>query len=142
MSVKKHDRKESKVEFERAYFTIHDDAIRLIKCSFGGDKEKREAYKDYLHVVSRKVLADIMDIGTEIRIANSIYPRMDEELTERRIHQEKAIGMCYDLLTKYQLIMHTVGTKDDKHVEEIGHIMHEINCLKKWRTSDNKRFKF
>lgn len=142
MSVKKHDRTESKVEFERAYFAIHDDAVLLIHNSFGGDKEKREAYKDYLHVVSRKVLADILDIGTEIRIANSIYPKVSAELDERRIHQDKAIGICFDLLTKYQLIMHTVGTKDDKYVEEIRHLMHQINCLKKWRASDNKRFKF
>lgn len=142
MSVKKHDRHESKVEFENAYFTIHDDAIRLIQNSFGGTKEKRIIFKDYLTVSSRKILADILDIGTEIRIANSIYPQSVEEHSERRIHQERAIGLCFDLLTKYQLIMHTVGTKDDKYVNETKHLLHEINCLKKWRTSDNKRFKF
>lgn len=66
MSVKKHDRHESKVEFENAYFTIHDDAIQLIQNSFGGTKEKRIIFKDYLAVSSRKILADILDIGTEI----------------------------------------------------------------------------
>ena len=90
MSVKKHDRHESKVEFENAYFTIHDDAIRLIQNSFGGTKEKRIIFKDYLAVSSRKILADILDIGTEIRIANSIYPQSVEEHNERRIHQERA----------------------------------------------------
>lgn len=82
-----------------------------------------------------------MELGTYIRIANSIYPVYQSELEERRLAQDKAIGLCFDLLTKYQLAMHTLKVKDDKYTVEIKHIIHEINCIKKWRMSDSNRFK-
>lgn len=139
MSVNKVDRRESKVEFDNNYFRIYDDAIKIIKNNFGADKKRREEYKDYIRVMSIKVLEIVTDLGTHIRIANSIYPTYQSELEERRIEQDKAIGLCYDLMTKYQLIMRELRVKDDKYVQEIKNLIHEINCLKKWRTSD-KRF--
>lgn len=139
MSVNKVDRRESKVEFDNNYFRIYDDAIKIIKYNFGADKKRREEYKDYIRVMSIKVLEIVTDLGTHIRIANSIYPTYQSELEERRIEQDKAIGLCYDLMTKYQLIMRELRVKDDKYVQEIKNLIHEINCLKKWRTSD-KRF--
>lgn len=139
MSVNKVDRRESKVEFDNNYFRIYDDAIKIIKNNFGADKKRREEYKDYIRVMSIKILEIVTDLGTHIRIANSIYPTYQSELEERRIEQDKAIGLCYDLMTKYQLIMRELRVKDDKYVQEIKNLIHEINCLKKWRTSD-KRF--
>ena len=90
--------------------------------------------------MSEKIFRNICDIGTHIRIANSIYPTDKSELLERRLEQERAIGLCYDLLTKYQLAMRTLKVPDDKYVVEVKNIVHEINCLKSWRKSDNKRF--
>ena len=139
MSVNKVDRRESKIEFDNTYFRVYDDAIRLIKNGFGADKKRREEYKGYIKVMSSKILDLIMDLGTYIRIANSIYPKYPSELEARRLEQDKAIGLCFDLLTKYQIIMRELHVKDDKYVQEIKHIVHEINCLKKWRASD-KRF--
>lgn len=141
MSVVKGNRRESKVEFDNSFYKVHDDAVQIIKNSFGADKEMRETNAAYIKAMSVKVLEDILDIGKHIRIANSIYPKFKEELKERRIHQDKAIGLCYDILTKYQLIMNVLKVKDDKYTVEIKDISHEINCLKSWRASDNKRFK-
>ena len=141
MSVNMADRKESKVEFDNKYFTIHNDAITIIENNFGGKKEIAEKHKSYIFFMARKIMDIIYDMGTHIRIANSIYPQFQSELEERRIHQEKAIGLCYDLLTKYQLIMQLLRVPDDKYCVEIKHIIHEINCLKRWRKSDNQRFK-
>lgn len=141
MSVVKGERKESKVEFDNVYFTIYKDAVRLINCQFGASELKKKEYYIYITEMSKEVLNTVSDIGKHIRIANSIYPIYLEELRVRRIEQEKAIGLCFDLLTKYQLIMYSLGTKDNKYVNEIKNISHEINCLKSWRASDNKRFK-
>lgn len=140
MSVNLIDRKESKVEFDNNYFRVYDDAVSLITNNFGANEEWAEERKGYIGVMGNKVLSAVSDIGTHIRIANSIYPKFQSELEERRIHQEKAIGLCFDLLTKYQLIMHELRVRDDKFTNEIKNIIHEINCLKKWRNSDNKRF--
>ena len=141
ISVNLQDRRESKVEFDNNYFKIHDDAINLIKNNFGAKKDIADNYKYYIGVMANKILNDVMDLGTYIRIANSIYPRCMSEYEERRTYQSKAIGLCFDLLTKYQLTMHQLKVKDDKFVEEAKHVTHEINCLKKWRESDVKRFK-
>lgn len=140
MSVNKVDRRESKVEFDNTYFKVYDDAVKLIKNNFGADKKRREEYKEYIRVMSSEILKIVTRLGTHIRIANSIYPVYKSELEARRLEQDRAIGLCFDLLTKYQLIMHELRVKDDKYVIEIKNIVHEINCLKSWRKSDGKRF--
>lgn len=140
MSVKKPDRRESKNEFDETYFKVYDEAVKLIEHNFGA-KQKQAERKGYIGYMADGIMKSVTAMGTYIRIANSIYPQYEKELIERRIAQEKAIGLCYDILTKYQLVMHELKVPDDKHVEEIKNLIHEINCLKAWRKSDNKRFK-
>ena len=141
MSVNKCDRKLSKTEFDEAYFKLYDDCINLIELNFGAKGEIAEHHKAYIGVMADRILKVVCDMGTHIRIANSIYPKYKAEFETRRIHQDKALGLCFDLLTKYQLVMQKLRVKDDKFVEEIKHIRHEINCLKGWRESDFKRYK-
>lgn len=140
MAVNVIDRRESKVEFDKTYFNVYDDAVNLIQNNFGADKKIREEKKNYIQVMSGQILRSVTDLGKYIRIANSIYPKYKSELEERRIHQDKAIGLCFDLLTKYQLIMTELKVPDNKYVQTIKNLDHEINCLKKWRESDHKRF--
>ena len=141
MSVNVGDRNESKVEFDNTYFKIHDDAVFLIGNFLGAKGEIREQHKYYIEVCSKKILDVVLDIGTHIRMANSIFPQNLQEYETRRTHQDIAIGLCYDLMTKYQLVMHTLKVDENKYVTQIQNLKHEINCLKKWRTSDNKRKK-
>ena len=140
MSVNKGDRRESKVEFDNTYFKVYDDCVRLIECSFGAKGDIKEKKQGYIRAMSDRIFKSVCDMGTYIRIANSIYPQYQSELEERRIAQEKAIGLCFDVMTKYQLIMTELKVPDDKHTNETKNLIHEINCLKKWRESD-KRFK-
>lgn len=141
MSINKGDRKQSRAEFDNTYFIIHEDARKQYSNHFGARGEIYEENKDYIRMMGLKILDSVIDTGKEIRIANSIYPKTDREYAERRLAQEKAIGNCFDILTKYQLMMKTLKIPDDKYTEEIKHIIHEINCLKRWRDSDTKRFK-
>lgn len=140
-NVRVNDRKPSKVEFDNTYYKIYDDAVNLIELNFGADKRFQEEHKSYLEVASKKIYAVVYDIGTNIRIANSIYPTCQSEAKERRLHQEKAIGLCYDLLTKYNLVMRRLKIRDDKYTLELKNVTHEINCLKRWKESDDKRYK-
>ena len=139
MAVNKSDRKESKVEFDATYFKVYHDAVNLIENNFRA-KGRQAERKGYIGYMASAIMKSVTELGTYIRIANSIYPIYKSELEERRIAQEKAIGLCFDLLTKYQLVMTELKISDDKNTNEIKHVVHEINCLKKWRTSDNKRF--
>ena len=138
MSVVKGKRNESKVEFDNLYINIYRDAVRLINNQFGASERAREIYATYIREMSYKILDLVVDIGMHIRIANSIYPKTRLEYETRRTEQGIAIGMCYNLLTQYQLVMYTLGAKDDKFRNESDLVIKEINCLKKWRTSDNR----
>lgn len=137
MSVNKTKRKESKVEFDATYFKLFNDATSLIENHFGAKNETM-----ITQIIGDRILRVVFDIGTHIRMANSIYPTCEIEYQERRLHQDKAIGLCFDLLTKYQLILEKLRIPDDKYVNEIKNVIHEINCLKRWRETDHKRFKF
>lgn len=137
MSVNKTKRKESKVEFDATYFKLFNDATFLIENHFGAKNETM-----ITQIIGDRILRVVFDIGTHIRMANSIYPTCEIEYQERRLHQDKAIGLCFDLLTKYQLILEKLKIPDDKYVNEIKNVIHEINCLKRWRETDHKRFKF
>lgn len=140
MSVPKGKRNESKVEFDNTYYKIHKDAVKLCCSKFGATKEQIVEYNLYINAVISDILDDVLLLGKYIRMANSIYPKYEYELSERRLLQNKSIGMCFSILTKYQLVMEVLGTHENKYVNEINNLTHEINCLKKWRLSDNKRF--
>jgi hypothetical protein len=109
MAVAEGNRNKSKVEFDAVYFTVHDDCVKLIECGFGAEKEIRKQHQNYIETSGKEVLRTILMLGRFIRIANSIYPTNKIELENRRVCQDKAIGLCFDLLTKYQLIMHTLS---------------------------------
>lgn len=144
MSVATPGRNESKTEFDRVYYRLLSDSIQITDNKFGARKEIREQKSEFINTMCIRVHRIVSDIGTHIRIANSIYPKMpliEQEAKERRIHQEKAIGLCFDLLTKYTNTMNVLNVPEEKYVEHFKNIVHEINCLKKWKASDGKRFK-
>lgn len=144
MSVANPDKKESKTEFDRVYYRILADSIQITDNKFGARKDMREKRSEFIKVMCERVDRVVADIGTHIRIANSIYPKeplIEQEAKERRIHQEKAIGLCFDLLTKYTNTMHILEVSEEKYVEHLKNVVHEINCLKRWRSSDDKRFR-
>lgn len=146
-NVPAHQRRTSSVEFDNTYFKIYADCILITRNNFSPrNNELKTEYAEYISCMKEKVLETVCDIGKNIRIANSIYPIPDtatfqSDYETRRKHQNIAIGLCFDLLTKYQLVMKTLQVPDNKYVNEIKNIMHEINCLKAWRSSDKKRYK-
>ena len=142
MGVPEGKRKESKIEFERAYDQIYDDCFELIRINFGGDKKLVEKYSQQIKQISDKLMQVVCDIGMYIKIANSIYPEDLDELKERRKAQKFATGLCFFLLQQYESIMHKLRVEDNKFLNETRNLKHEINCLKKWRKSDKDRFKF
>ena len=120
--------KESKVEFDNNYFKIYTDYMRLKSNNFGVKNEMLEKHSDDIRTSSEEILKVIYNIGTYIRIANSIYPVYQSELEERRLAQEKARGLCFDLLTKYQLIMYAFQIPDDKYTKEIKNVNPCVPC--------------
>ena len=70
--------------------------------------------------------------------ANSIYPTCAEELIERRILQDKALGQCYRLTQELQYTIETLPVDIEKYTRFAEMIELQITLIKGWRKADNK----
>ena len=140
-NVPKSKRKQSKQEFDAIHYRIHDDAVGMIENNFHADREVALRHSQYIQQASKALTASVWDLVYYIKIANALYPTTHEELVERRVAQDKAIGICQQILTMYELAMHKLKVKDDMGSEEIKTLRHQINAIKAWRSNDNERFK-
>lgn len=138
MSVVKSKRSQSKVEFESIFFAVADNIDTLVEHNFFVDFNTMNCNKTFLQ--SRGMALERLSDGLlyYIKIANSIYPQCLSEWEERRLAMDKAIGICYAILTNYQRIMMRLRIRDDKYNNDILAIVRMINSLKAWRKSDNK----
>lgn len=132
-----------------------DKAAKNTAKTFGGkayeelSQEERERYEkltkrnaafaEWFIIDERKVIIDcIRAITEETFVANSIYPTCTEELIERRLHQDRAIGQCYRLTQELQYAIETLPVDVNKYLRFADMIQTEINLLKGWRKADNK----
>lgn len=101
--------------------------------------EKNRAFDEWFIEDERKVIVDCLrSIGENVFLANSIYPTYMEELIERRLCQDKAIGLCYRLTQELQYAIETLPVDVNKYLRFAEMIQTEINLIKGWRKSDNK----
>ena len=80
----------------------------------------------------------LREITKEVFIANSIYPTCMEELIQRRLHQDEAIGQCYRLAQELQYAIETLPVDVNTYLRFGEAIKTEINLIKGWRKADNK----
>ena len=73
--------------------------------------------------------------------ANSIYAMKEFEFDERRNMQNKAISCCNKLYQELQYIASSFRIDLNKLVPILDSIEEEVELIKKWRQSDNKRRK-
>ena len=111
-----------------------DEKVRYEKLS-----EKNKAFDEWFVKDQRQTVVDCLrTITAEVYTANSIYPTYMEELVERRLHQDRAIGQCYRLTQELQYAIETLPVDVNKYLRFATMIQTEINLLKGWRKSDNK----
>lgn len=102
-------------------------------------KKRWEAFDEWFITDERKIIVDCLRaITREVYIANSIYPTFEEELKERRLHQDRAIGLCYTLTQELQYAIETLPVDVDQYLRFGEAIQTEVNLIKGWRKSDNK----
>ena len=95
---------------------------------------RHTGFEEWFISYQRDTVMDCIQKATEyIFTANSIYPSISEELVERRIFQDKAIGQCYRLLQELQYTIETLPVNIDKYIRFIDGINRQINLLKSWR---------
>jgi hypothetical protein len=102
-------------------------------------KARDEAFDEWFIQDERKAVVNCLRaITRETYVANSIYPTTIEELTERRIHQDRAIGFCYTLVQELQYAIETLPVDVNQYLRFGEQIQTEVNLIKGWRKSDNK----
>ncbi len=138
MSVVKSKRSQSKIEFEMIYFQVADGVDNLVEHGFYADGIVLQQNRWFINARFQTLQKLTDDLLYHIKIANSIYPTCLMELEERRVSMDKAIGVCYAILTNYQRIMTRLRVPDNKYTLDIKNVMRMINALKAWRKSDNK----
>ena len=79
------------------------------KAQYDRLKRRYEAFDEWFIEDERRVIIDCLRaIGEHVYTANSIYPVYMEELIERRVHQDLAIGQCYRLVQELQYAIETL----------------------------------
>lgn len=129
------DKRVSKMFGGRAY----EELTPVERVRYDKNRAKNQAFDEWFIKDERQVIVDCLrTITAEVFVANSIYPTYMEELIERRIHQDKAIGQCYRLTQELQYAIETLPVDVNKYLRFADMIQTEINLLKGWRKSDNK----
>ena len=109
------------------------------KATYDRFQKREEAFNEWFIEDERKAIIDCLRSITEhVYTANSIYPTCIEELTERRIQQDLALGQCFHLVQELQYAMETLPVDVNKYLPFGESIQKEINLIKAWRKSDNK----
>ena len=138
MSVPKNRRKKSSVDFEMIYFRVADGIDELMAHDFFAEGLLADKNREFLRIRCESLQRYTDDLLYFIKIANSIYPQCEAELNERRLAQDKAVGVCYAILTVLQRILMRLRVPGSKYVVDIQNIEQMINSLKAWRKSDNR----
>lgn len=117
----------------------YEELTDIEKQQYDRQKKKQDAFDEWFIESERNAIIDCLrSIGEHVYTANSIYLTYPEELVERRIHQDLAIGQCYRLVQELQYAIETLPVDVNTYLRFGADIQKEIDLIKGWRKSDNK----
>ena len=150
MSVLKSKRKESQFQVFHQAYHLRKQMTDLLLRDFGykgkrnpheteKQSERRLAFEQWFIVDERKYIIDLLrELITNITMANNIFPTLEYEYIERRLYQDKAIGICNALLQELQYAIETLPVDVNNYIRFADLLQDEIRLLKGWRKSDNR----
>jgi len=111
-------------------------------------RNKKDNFTAWFIAEEREVVLEILRrITEEFTVANSIFPNgADEEIskaeiTERRLHMDRAIAQCFVLKQEIQYVMKVLPVDMNKFKRFADMIDTEITLIKGVRRSDNRFLK-
>ncbi len=133
MSVLAGDRKEAAIEFLKNARDIEEKFIRI-------EINKPKRYKQFLS----KLVDYSMNLLSEVKAGNSIYPSTKLDVDTRQMHFKEGIGLCQVLVSQVE-VLHDIFGNDGLSIGEVREIAEminkEIRLIKGIITSDKERFK-
>lgn len=116
--------------------------INAIFAKYGktSNKTYQSEYPAWFVNFERQIISkNLAEMVTNITQANSIYPYYMFEWDLRRSYQDKAICNCYNLYQELQYIVSLFPTDLNRFIDLLDVIEREVQLLKGWRQSDNKK---
>lgn len=150
MAVLKSKRKESQFQVFHNAYVLRKQMTDLLLRDFGykgktnlheteKQLERRLAFEQWFIADERKYIIDLLrELITNITMANNIYPTLEYEYIERRLYQDKAIGVCNAILQELQYAIETLPVNVNNYIRFADILQEEIRLLKGWRKSDNR----
>lgn len=133
-------RKPSEVEFITTAEKIHELVIKSIINEFGVKTDNPRVY--WLVQSNKATLKSYVDhLVTYIYSANSIYPACKEEVIERKLLWDRALGYCQVIETEYKLMKRELDIHLGLAEELLRLLEHEKNLLRGIKRSDTERYK-
>lgn len=109
------------------------------KHDYDRQKKRNEAFDEWFVMRERETIMECLHaLNEHVYVANSIYPTCQEELTERRLHQDIAIGQCFRMVQELQYAIETLPVDVNVYLRFAEDIEKEISLIKGWRQADNK----
>lgn len=152
MSVLLGDRKESKFEAITYSIDLHDMLIDFMQHGFGvkdldhfvrmkyayGDipREDFEQYHFMMQNYKKRIDQAASLLTSNVRAANSIYPKSLHECEIRRDYQNTAIINCEQLLKELQRVVEIFDVDVNTYARYVKAIDREIGLIKRWRQRD------
>lgn len=133
-------RKPSEVEFITNAEKIHEIVIKSIYHDFGVKTDSQN--KQWLIASNKNVIKSYADrLISCIYSANSIYPACREEVIERKLMWDRALGCCQTIETQYKLMKRELDIHLGLADELLRLLEHEKNLLRGIKRSDTDRYK-
>ena len=133
MSVLAGNRKEAGIEFLKNARDIEEKIIRI-------EINKPKRYGRFLS----KLVDYSMDLLSEVKAGNSIYPSTKLDADTRQVHFREGIGLCQVLVSQVE-VLHDLFGDDGISIGEVREIAEmidkEIRLIKGAIASDKERYK-
>lgn len=152
MSVLLGDRKESKFEVITYSVELHDMLTILMQRGFGvknvdsfvrrkyayGDipEENFSKYRELMRNFKARINQLASLVTSNVRAANTIYPKTIHEYEIRRDYQNTAIVNCEQLINELQRVVEIFDVDLNLYSRYVKAIDREIGLIKKWRQRD------
>ena len=133
MSVLVGDRSESGLEFLKTARDIEEKFIKI-------EINKPKRYGRYLS----KLVDYSMDLLSEVKAGNSIYPSTKLDADTRQVHFREGIGLCQVLVSQVEVVHDLFGNDgiSTGEVQEIAEMIDkEIRLIKGVISADKERYK-
>ena len=141
MSVPKSERDISTKEFVEMYFLMYDKVTDSVEVHFRVSDIEYEQHKIYIDTNSKDLYSLCDEILKQIRLSEACAENKALQYIKERsltLYLTKAIGLCYTLLSQYQLILRKLHVNDDDFIENIKSIINLKESLENSRDFVNE----